>query len=190
MIDHHGMRDVGRGTLKSIFNRIIQEYAKECGRKAVPQYSINVEDENVSKNGIISSHLVQEVMATVAREASSLSIDDEAGCHLTGLAQGSTEKLRPLIDAVHKLQTVFDKNVGVLVLGSNDHVLRFRIDTSFLDEETARIWGVQYGIPIIIEFSFLSPYFLESSKVRPGMELVLIISASRGRCVPVHCKGP
>ena len=94
-----------------------------------------------------------------------MSIDDEP-YQLTGLAPGSTEKLKPLTDAIRQLHEVFRNNFGVLVLGSYDQLLRFRIDTSFLDEETARIWGVQYAIPIIIEFKFLAPYFLESSKVR------------------------
>jgi hypothetical protein len=58
-----------------------------------------------------------------------------------------------------------------MIQGSGDHTLRFRFDTSFIEEDTANMWGVHYQVPIIIEFKFIAPHFIGTSRVRLGAPL-------------------
>lgn len=53
-----------------------------------------------------------------------------------------------------------------MIQGSGDHYLRFRYDTAEIDDDTANLWGFNPGVPIIIEFQFLAPHFLTSTRVR------------------------
>jgi len=76
----------------------------------------------------------------LSKQASQLDIGEDFVPTGSGL---DLQKAMPVMDAVRKVKAVFgDRSAGVMIVGGGDHILRFRIDTSFIDADTAKIWGV------------------------------------------------
>jgi len=153
VLDHHGMREIGRGLLRHMLDKIIVAYAQDVGKEPIPRFPGLVEAPEAD---------------ALSKQASQLDIGEDFVPTGSGL---DLQKAMPVMDAVRKVKAVFgDRSAGVMIVGGGDHILRFRIDTSFIDADTAKIWGVHYNVPIIIEIKLIAPHFLQSSK-RPDTEI-------------------
>lgn len=156
LFDNEGVQELGRGSLPEIFNRLVGNFARLHNVRPIPQFQE------------LAAAADEVEPLPLARQVSTLSVGDD---ELFIAGPIASENAAPLREAIAHLQTKFGRQcVGVMVTGNADHILRFRFSTEFIDDETAKVWGMTPGIPVIIEISFAAPYFLKSSR-RPDFDV-------------------
>eukprot|EP00698_Gefionella_okellyi_P020493 TRINITY_DN643_c0_g1_i1.p1 TRINITY_DN643_c0_g1~~TRINITY_DN643_c0_g1_i1.p1 ORF type:complete len:652 (-),score=119.59 TRINITY_DN643_c0_g1_i1:302-2257(-) len=125
VVDHHGMREIGPGSLQHHMATLINGFAAECDVDTIPLLDMDSTDDLAA-------------LGSVDEETARLFESPHA------------KNITVAIDAFTKKFGA--QKCGLFVSMSNfEHTLRFLIDTDFLSHDLAHCFGVVHGLPIVYE---------------------------------------
>jgi hypothetical protein len=76
-----------------------------------------------------------------------------------------------VMDQVNSARKVLGKESVSMIDQEPDYIVRTILKVNFLDQTIAKIWGINYNKPIIIELKFTGPIYLEDRKNPPSFNL-------------------
>jgi len=156
------VKELGKGTILKITNKIVQDYARKHGMECIPVLDKGQPDDAENK----TTARVPTKKSLRESTMSNGSDDEEFPDDIDGLGAELAHKAK---DRILEYLKHVSAHYGSMCTGvysdlTGDFIVRLRLNVDFLDHDFAKIWGINDTKPIIIELGITGPYYMEGSQ--------------------------
>eukprot|EP01105_Mastigella_eilhardi_P015663 TRINITY_DN3586_c0_g1_i3.p1 TRINITY_DN3586_c0_g1~~TRINITY_DN3586_c0_g1_i3.p1 ORF type:complete len:724 (-),score=171.42 TRINITY_DN3586_c0_g1_i3:1554-3725(-) len=143
-----GCKDLGAGSLKVVFTRLVLLFASEQGVDPTPIFDV----------AALKKPRPLEQSADLGAELKWQDFEEEAE---------NKEALREAISFVERSSASLGKDIKIsfCVLDTTLFVRVIFHPSMFLDQQTAACWGINFDKPLVVELTLTAPYYFTSTIV-------------------------